>query len=197
MAEDKNAGVRFGVKNVYYAIYKEDTGVYDTPKPIPGAIKLTLTPEGSESTFYADDVAYASFSTNGGYSVELEDAYITDEMRRDILGEVQDKNKVQIEVADAKPNTIALMWEFSGSKIAKRGLLYKVTFSRATEEGNTKTDSTTPDTNTMSGKAITTKQTISSVKRDVVKASVTDETATKAIFGKWFEKVYLPDSNAA
>ena len=189
--------VRFGVKNVHYAVLNEKTGAYDTPKPIPGAVKLTLTPEGNESTFYADDIPYVSFTTNAGYSISFDDAYITEEMRRDLFGEVQDKNKVQIETSDAKPATVALMWEFDGSKISKRGLLYKTTFSRPSEEGNTKTDSTTPDTHTLSGKAIPSTQTIGSAKRDVVKASVTNEEATANIYNKWFEKVYIPDSTVA
>lgn len=197
MAAEENAGVRFGIKNVHYAVLNEKTNEYGTPKPIPGAVKLTLTPEGNESTFYADDTPYVSFTTNAGYSLSFDGAYITDEMRRDLLGELQDKNKVQIEASDAKPAIVAFMWEFDGTKIAKRGLLYKVTCSRPSEEGNTKTDSTTPDTHTLTGKATPSKQTINNVKRDVVKASVTNEEATAAIFNKWFEKVYIPDSPAA
>ena len=42
--------VKYGLKNVHYAVITENNGetTYDTPKPIPGAVNLTLSPRGKE-----------------------------------------------------------------------------------------------------------------------------------------------------
>ena len=64
--------VRFGLKNVHYAIFTEGSsgaaGTYGTPKPLIGAVQMTTTPEGDSYTFYADDVAFYATETNAGYS---------------------------------------------------------------------------------------------------------------------------------
>ena len=53
MAENK---VRFGLKNVYYAVLTESTdgtaNTYATPVAVPGAVSLTLDSNGTDGTFY-------------------------------------------------------------------------------------------------------------------------------------------------
>ncbi|MDK7064266.1 major tail protein, partial [Gardnerella vaginalis] len=49
--------VKYNLKNVYAAKLKKDAGGsfnYDTPKPIPGAVSISLDAEGESSPFYAD-----------------------------------------------------------------------------------------------------------------------------------------------
>lgn len=53
MASNK---VKFGLKNVHYALLTDDDGTitYETPVPIPGAVSMSLAPQGETNTFYAE-----------------------------------------------------------------------------------------------------------------------------------------------
>ena len=49
--------VKFGLKNCHYAkaTFDEDGNVtYDKPVRMPGAVSLSLDPEGENANFYAD-----------------------------------------------------------------------------------------------------------------------------------------------
>ena len=53
--------VRFGLKNVYYAILTESDNAapsYGTPKRLLGAVSLDLTQEGGSNSFYADNIEF-------------------------------------------------------------------------------------------------------------------------------------------
>ena len=188
-------GVRFGVSNVHYAKYTDGTGgtagTYATPVPMPGCTAITLTPQGSTWTFYADNIAYETGSSNTGYEVSLTIAVVGDQAKVDLLGYAIDDNGVLYESATDEPGDVALLWEFDGSKVKKRGLLYSVKFNRPTTTGNTKTDSVDPDTDEMTGVAIGRDLTIDNATVNVIKASVTNEAATKTQFDGWFNAVYI------
>ena len=113
--------VRFGLRNTKYAIWdptlNSGAGGYGTPKALPGAVSLSLSREGGDSSdFYADDGIYFTFAgTNGGYSGDLELARITDEVRKDLLGEVVDNGTgVQFETTTAEAAQFALITEMQG-----------------------------------------------------------------------------------
>ena len=82
--------VRFGLKNVYYALIDSETGEYKTPVRLPGAVSLTIDAEGDTSTFYADDIAYYVTSSNAGYSGSIELAALSDQALIDLLGQEKD-----------------------------------------------------------------------------------------------------------
>lgn len=188
-------GVRYGISNAHYALYTEGTGgsagTYATPVPMPGATQLTLTPQGNTWTFYADDIAYETGSSNTGYELSVTIAVFGDQAKVDLLGYATDSNGVVYEPADAEPKSCAFLWEFGGSKVKKRGLLYNVKFTRPTMTGNTKTDSVDPDTDEITGVAIGRDLTIDNATVNVIKASVTNETATATQFNGWFSAVYI------
>ena len=188
-------GVRYGISNAHYALYTEGSGstagTYATPVAMPGATQLTLTPQGDTWTFYADNIAYETGSSNTGYEVSLTIAVFGDQAKIDLLGYETDSNGVVYEPADAEPKSCALLWQFDGSKVKKRGLLYNVKFNRPTMTGNTKTESVDPDTDELTGVAIGRDLTINNDTVNVIKASVTNETATATQFNGWFSAVYI------
>ena len=179
-------GVRYGISNAHYALYTEGTGqaagTYATPVAMPGATQLTLTPQGNTWTFYADNIAYETGSSNTGYEISVTIAVVGDQAKIDLLGYAADSNGVVYEAADAEPKSCAFLWQFDGSKVKKRGLLYNVKFNRPTETGNTKTDSVDPDTDELTGVAIGRDLTISGEVKNVIKASATNEQATASQF---------------
>jgi len=143
--------VKFGLKNVHYAVVTETDGVitYDTPKPIRGAVNLTLDAAGEPVEFYADDGIYFEDKTNDGYTGSLEMALIPDEFRVDVLGDELDANGALIENKDAKAKHFALMFEFDGDAKKMRHVLYYVLASRPSISGSTKTNTKEPQTETM------------------------------------------------
>jgi phi13 family phage major tail protein len=63
--------IKYGLKNVYYAVAtlgSDNSATYDTPVAFPGAVSLSLDAEGETNNFYADNIAYYVTSSNNGYS---------------------------------------------------------------------------------------------------------------------------------
>ena len=143
--------IKFGLKNVHYAVITETDGVitYDTPKSIPGAVNLTLDAAGESVQFYADDMVYYEENTNDGYTGSLEMALIPDDFRKDVLGEIEDANGALIENKDTKAKHFALLFEFDGDAKKTRHVLYYVLASRPSVAGATTTNTKEPQTETL------------------------------------------------
>ena len=104
--------VKFGIKNVHYAIKSADTPTYETPVPIPGAVSLSLEAQGDSTPFYADDTQYFVTVANNGYSGDLEVALFPDEFWKDVFGVTMSTNdKVATENATLQPKQFALLFE--------------------------------------------------------------------------------------
>ena len=182
-----NQKVKFGFSNVHYALLKEGN-TFGTPKPIKGGVKVSLTAEGSQSTFHADNCAYAVFSTNGGYTGEIEFAYMTPEMAKDLLGEKAAANGVNYEISNAKPVQFALLYEVSGNTEDNRYAMYNCTASRADKSAETTGDDITPGTVTLKFTAIP-----YDVKGEPVVYGWVENTETsKKAYEQWMTKVTLP-----
>ncbi len=149
--------VKFGLRNVHiFPIEDEnDTKItYGKVIKLPGAVNLSLSIEGDENTFYADDIPYYSTFSNNGYSGDLEIAKITDEFIVGILGQQKDDNGAIIETINDKIKPFAMAFEFQGDVKATRNILYKVTASRPSAEHSTIGETKEPQTDTLSIKAI-------------------------------------------
>ena len=184
--------VKFGLKNVYYApatVAADGTATYGTPVHIPGAVNLALDPQGSTSTFRADNIDYWTGTTNNGYSGDLEMALIPDDFRQAILGEFVDTNSVQVEEVINTTNYFALLFQFEGDVNAVRHVMYKCTATRpSVSSTTTPSDEIEPQTETVT---ITCGAIhIEALNKDVVKAKVDASQTTQ--YSTWFESVYLP-----
>jgi len=148
----KESKVRFGIKKVHYALWDDTNETYGELVAFPGAVSWSQTREGGDSSdFYADDGVYYTFAgTNGGYSADLEMAFLPDSVRRDLLGEiVDDTTGVQFEVTDAEPKQFAILFETSGDSATTGFVFYNCKASRPEMNANTKTDSPDVDTTTL------------------------------------------------
>ena len=187
--------VRFGLEKAYYALITEEG--YGTPKAWPGAVSLTLEASGESSTFHADNTAYATFTTNAGYTGEINMAALEDEVRVDLLGDVKDANGAIYEVHDAQPASFALLFEVKGNVNDQRFAMYECTLSRPGEEHNTTTDSTEPDTVTLPFTAIPHEMQVGTATKKVTRCCIENTEAGKASFDSWYEEVYVPTDAAA
>lgn len=138
--------VHFGLKNVHYAkITYSSTGVptWGTVEAVPGAVSLTLSKEGSDTDFYADDMKYFHLSGNNGYSGTLEMADFPIKMRQDLWNQtVTTTSKLLIEDVDAQPAEFALMFEIDGDQEPDRYCFYRCQASRPDVASATKAETT-------------------------------------------------------
>lgn len=145
--------VKFGLKNVHYAVVSEaDNGVitFGTPVPIKGAVNLSLSASGDTNDFYADDVKYWSGTSNNGYEGDLEIALIPDSFKTSVLGFVQTAEGGILETGDEKVKRFALLYEINGDVEKRRFVDYYCTATRPSAEASTTEDSITPQTDTLS-----------------------------------------------
>lgn len=144
--------VKYGLKNVHYAVLSEVGGVitYGTPKAILGAVNLSVDATGDASPFFADDSKYYNTYNNTGYEGDIEFALIPDDFKTDIFHYVADTNGVVFEDAEAEPERFALLFEFSGDANHTRHVLYDCTCSRPSLSSATTTETKEPQTETLS-----------------------------------------------
>ena len=185
--------IKYGIKNVYYAvatIAANGSATYTTPVALPGAVSLSLDAQGETNKFYADNVAYYTSVSNNGYEGDLEMAKIPDAFLKDVLGYVEDHNKVLFEDGDAAVIHFALMFQFEGDAHARRHVLYNCTASRPAVSGSTKEESIEPQTETLSLTATSVYH--PEYDKNIVKASVTPTEATQ--YNGWNTSVYMVTS---
>lgn len=179
--------VKFGLKNVYYAVLTENAGVitYGTPVAIKGAVNLSLDAQGDETNFFADDTKYYNVTNNAGYSGSLELAKIPDQFKKDVLGFVEDTNTVLFEDAEAEPKRFALLFEFSGDANKTRHVVYDMTCSRPSLGSSTITESKEPQTETLNITA--SPLPVDASGKRLVKAKCNESDAQ---YAGWFSAVY-------
>lgn len=143
--------IKYGLSNVHYAVLKDETKLtYDTPKPIKGAVNLSLSAEAGDNTFYADNIPYFVSKTNNGFTGDLEIALIPDEFLIDVLGYVKSATTgLLIEPADVNPKAVALLFQFENDTNSRKVALYHVTIGRPAVNHATKTENIEPQTDTL------------------------------------------------
>ena len=183
--------VRFGLEQVHIAFRKEDVGgepSWDRPVAIPGAVNFSATPDGGESTFYADNTKYYVRRTNNGYTAELEMALVPDEVLAEMLGWEIDSNGMLIEDAEAVPKEFALMAQVQGDAKNRRFVYYRCAASRPAQASATTTDSITPTTEKLSLTILP----LEVGGKRVVKAVIELSETNQAAYDAFFDAVTLP-----
>ena len=191
MADTTNNKIKFGLSNVYYAvatIAADGSATYGTPVRIPGAVNLSLEPQGENTPFYADNIVYYTSASNAGYEGDLEIALIPESFKKDVLGYAEDKNGILYEDVDAKAKNFALLFQFEGDVKAVRHVLYNCTATRPSIESETKTDSTEPTTEKITVTATSVYN--AGIEKNIVKARCTKDQAAQ--YAAWFESIYQP-----
>ena len=149
--------VKFGLSNCVMAPFTIDQNgayVYETPIRVPGAVNLSLSASGDNNDMNADNTIYFSSYANNGYEGDLEIALIPDEIRTKILGETVDDNGAYIESADDKSSGFAFGFQVDGDKSNRKVWYYNCVLSRPNDNASTTEASITPQTDTLSIKAM-------------------------------------------
>lgn len=145
--------VKYGLKNVHYAVATIDeinnTATYGEVKPWPGAVNLSLDPQGGTNIFRADNIDYWIGQSNTGYQGDLETALVPDSFKKDVLGDVEDANGVLVENTGAKTVYFALLFQFEHDDKAARHVMYKCSATRPAVAGQTTEQELSPSTETV------------------------------------------------
>ena len=187
--------VKYGLKNVYYAVATVDaatnTATYDTPVAWPGAVSLSLDAEGSTTKFRADNIDYWIGQSNNGYSGDFESALIPDSFRTAILGDITpaDHDGITIEDAGAKTKYFALLFQFEGDQSNTRHIMYKCSATRPSVSGQTTEEEIEPQTETLTITATAIHN--ATINKDIVKARCAE---SDDAYSAWFSGVYQPGS---
>lgn len=183
--------VKFGIKSCYYALLEEavdGTISYSAPVSFPGAVSLTMDPQGGDpEPFYADDIVYYQApGSNTGYSGDFEVARVIDSFRKDVLGEIEDANGMLVESADVMPKPFALIAQFSGDKHNTRHVWYNCTASRPGSGSSTIEEQATPQTETITITGIA----ATFGEHHVIKAKATPD---NSVYDAFFTQVQIPN----
>lgn len=187
--------ITYGLKKLAYS--KITTGedgkiTYGTPKMMPGARAISLSPVGEDVPVYADDINYVNITSNQGYDGDVTVLGIPEDFMVEILGMTKDANGAMIENADDAKSAFALLGEFSSeTALKKRFVLYNCTAGRPDFAGNAKEES--PEATEY---AIPLTASPATDTGDV-KASVVGGVDANAAFDGWYDAVYLKQEAGA
>lgn len=183
--------IKYGLKNVYYAVISamSDAGVptYGTPVAWPGAVNLSMDPQGDRVVFYADNIEYWSTVPNNGYDGDYESALVPDSFLKDVLGYIEDSAGVLVEDANAKPKDFALLFQFENDDSETRHVFYRVSAGRPAVAGSTKAENIEPQTESSSFRAMSIHN--ASLNTEIIKAKVKKDDTP---YDTFFEAVYIP-----
>ena len=182
--------VKFGIKNVHYAVLSDEaTPTYETPVAIPGAVSFSLEASGDTSPFYADNMQYFVTVANNGYTGDLETALFPEQFLTDIFGYTASTNdKVLTENATVQPKSFALLFEEAGDVNGTKYVLYNCTCTRPSRSLATTTETTEPQTQTVSVTA--------SPLTDGRTMAYTSDSTPAEVLSAWYSDVWLADTTS-
>lgn len=154
---------------------------------IPGAVSISFEQQGELTPFWADGIKYYVSASNGGYEGDLEVAMIPDQFRKDVLREVEDKNKVLFENANVNAVEFALGFQIDGDKIPTLFWFYNCTATRPSVESSTTEDTKEPITDTLTVSCASTED-------GTVRAKTTPD-SYEQVKDTWFTEVYTKDKS--
>ena len=184
--------IKYGISKCYMAVCtlnENNEPTYQTPFHVPGARAISLSAQGEQSIFYADDIAYYVGNGNAGYQGDLTLARIPDEVRQKILGEYLDGNGVLVEDANAQAVHFALMFQFKGDQRDTLHVIYNCTAARGEIASQTKEDTVEPLEETLTITATSIHN--STLNKDIVKAA-TGKDVLDSAKTSWYSNVYQP-----
>ena len=189
--------VKYGLKNVHYALVTETvssdgtkSSSYGDVKALAGAVSLSMSSTASKSVFRADNEDYYVSYGEGGYEGDLEVARVNEDFLKDVLNYTEDDDKILVETSLAFKTTtyFALTFEFDGDQRGTKHCLYKCSASRPAIASQTtgENGSVEPQTETL---------TLTAVPRadeDKYIHLQTQETTSSAVIEAWYTSIPVP-----
>lgn len=187
--------VTFGLEKVHIAFLNTTSPTqpaWETPIHIPGAVRFSPEPQGEETTFYADNGPYFTYTSNNGYNAELEMANIPDQVLAELLGWEIDANGMLVETTDGTPKEFALLGQILGDKKNRRFVYYRCKASRPSKENSTRAESVEPATEKLNIRILPIEINGKNIVRGVLELNDTNQ----AIYDSFFTNVVIPGATA-
>lgn len=181
--------VKYNLKNVHWAL-ATSTGYADTVHAWPGAVSLTLDPQGEDYKFFADGITYFEYYTNNGYEGDLETALVPEDFKTAVLGEILDDNNNLVELDDVQTVNYALGFQIDGDAKGNFYWFYNCSASRPSVSSSTKEDNIEVQTETLNFSNSPDPRITIGTQHPVKIKSGDASTATAT---EWFAAVQLPD----
>jgi phi13 family phage major tail protein len=187
--------VTFGLEKVHIAFFDEEAATqpaWETPIPIPGAVRFAPEAQGEESTFYADNGPYFTYTSNNGYTAELEMANIPDNILARMLGWEIDADGALVETTDGEPEEFALLGQVLGDKKNRRFVYYRCKASRPSKEHGTRAESVEPATDVLNLRILPIEVDLNGQTKNIVRRVLELNDTNQAAYNNFFNSVQLP-----
>ena len=189
--------VKFGLKNVHYALVTETVGSdgtvtssYGSLKALAGAVSLSMSSSASKTVFRADNEDYYVSYGQGGYEGTLEVARVNENFLKDVLAVKEDDDKILVEDSAAfkTVNYFAMVFEFDGDQKETKHCFYKCSASRPDVASQTTGEggSTDPQTESLTITAVP------RVDADKLIHAYTQDGTSTAVLEAWYSAVPVP-----
>jgi phi13 family phage major tail protein len=123
--------IRYGLSNVYIAIWNSSLKDYCKPKAIKGAVSIDLEPiEDQFAVTMPNGIKQTLSQSNKGYNGTIKFEYVPVWFNTDILGDILDSNKVLIESSTCRSISFALLFQFETDLSGRRLVLYNCKCNR-------------------------------------------------------------------
>lgn len=185
----------FGLSKVAFAvatIAADGTATYATPVENPGAISLSMDPQGDLRPFRADNMDYYVFDDFTGYQGDLEVARFIDSVMSAIWHEAAATgNAIKYEATGLEAVHFALLFEFKNDAKRTRHVFYNCVGTRPSVASATTGETIEPQTQTSTITA--TPIYVSAISKNVIKARCEEgDTA----YSSWYTAVVQPTASA-
>jgi phi13 family phage major tail protein len=191
---------RIGCDNAVGALIYEATDgtpTFGPITPLPGLIKLTINPNTSAETLFADDGPGETASTTGKIEVEIEKANLSTLEKAFIFGHAIDINGSLVYGASDVPPWLAIGFRtMKGNGTYRYVWLYKGKFIDGEDTNETKGDSINFQTETIKGNFVRLDKSYTVAGKQVkpYKLEIDEEHpgANVNVITQWFSQVILP-----
>ena len=183
----------FGLSRLAFAvatIAADGTATYATPIENPGAISISMDPQGDLRPFRADNMDYYIFDDFTGYQGDLEVARFIDAVKAAIWHEAEAANAIKYEATGLEAVHFALLFEFKNDAKRTRHVFYNCTATRPAVASATTGETVEPQTETTTLTA--TPIYVSALSKNVIKARCEEgDTA----YSGWYTAVVQPTAS--
>lgn len=193
---------RIGCDRLTYAIMTtEDTEsslpVYGAVKAAPGVMSITINPNATQDSLFADDGPMDSATTLGKVEVEIKKNELTTVNKSDLLGhEIDSKGAVVSSATDIPPYVAVGFRALKSNGKYKYTWLLKGKFTEPEEQNETKGDSINFQADTISGQflKLNYKHTVNGSTKQVWKYEINEDysEADSTLIASWFSDVQMP-----
>ena len=183
----------FGLSRLAFAvatIADDGSATYTTPIENPGAISISMDPQGDLRPFRADNMNYYVFDDFTGYQGDVEVARFVDAIMAAIWHEATAANSIKYEATGLEAVHFAVLFEFKNDAKRTRHVFYNCVGTRPSVASATTGETVEPQTEktTLTATPIY----VPAISKNVIKARCEEGDAA---YNNWYTAVAQPTAS--